>query len=123
VSARTLTFINNKVLAIAGENKGGGAVRIIEIDPRSLEMVSQGNDDINPGSLIWVIGSDLYIITANSNGTFNLGRFNTNMALQAKSIINIHPNAMVSVQQGLILTQRADGSPAILDLRDLTEKQ
>jgi len=122
VSVRTLTFINNKVLAIAGENRNNGAVRLIEIDPRSLEMISQGNDDLNPGSLIWVNGSDLYIITANPDGTFNLGRFNTDMTLQAKSKINIHPNAMVSIQQGLILTQRTDGSSAILDLRDLTEK-
>jgi hypothetical protein len=122
VSVRSLTIINNKVLAIAGENQNNGAVRLIEIDPRSLEMAGQGNDDLNPGSLIWVNGSDLYAITANSDGTFNLGRFNTNMELQAKSKTSIHPNAMVSIQQGFILTQRADGSPAILDLRDLTEK-
>jgi hypothetical protein len=122
VSVRSLTIINNKVLAIAGENRNNGAVRLIEIDPRSLEMISQGDDDLNPGSLIWVNGSDLYIITANRDGTFNLGRFNTDMALQAKSRITIHPNAMVSIQQGLILTQRADGSPVILDLRELTEK-
>jgi len=122
VSVRTLTIINNKVLAIAGENRNNGAVRLIEIDPRSLEMISQGDDDLNPGSLIWVNGSDLYIITANNDGTFNLGRFNTDKALQAKSKITIHPNAMVSIQQGLILTQRADGSLVILNPGDLTEK-
>jgi len=122
VSVRTLTIINNKILAIAGENKGGGAVRLIEIDPRSLDMVSQGNDDLHPGSLIWVNGSDLYIITANRDGTYNLGRFGADMALQAKSKINVHPNAMVSMQQGFILTQRTDGSSALLNPRDLTEK-
>jgi hypothetical protein len=122
VSVRTLTIINNKVLAIAGENRNNGAVRLIEIDPRSLEIANQGDDDLNPGSLIWVNGSDLYAITANSDGTFNLGRFNIDMALQARSKTSIHSNAMVSIQQGLILTQRADGSPVILDLRDLTEK-
>ena len=122
VSVRSLTIINNKVLAIAGENRGGGAVRLIEIDPRSLEMVAQGNDDLHPGSLIWVNGGDLYIITANSDGTYNLGRFNTDMALQAKSKINVHPNAMVSMQQGFIVTQRANGSTALLNPGDLTEK-
>jgi len=122
VSVRTLTIINNKVLAIAGENRNNGAVRLIEIDPRSLEMISQGDDNLNPGSLIWLNGSDLYAITANSDGTFNLGRFNTDKALQAKSKINVHSNAMVSIQQGLLLTQRADGSPVILNPGDLTEK-
>jgi len=122
VYVRTLTIIDNKVLAIAGENKGNSAVRLIEIDPRSLEMVNQGNDDLHPGSLIWVNDKDLYAITANRDGTFNLARFNTDMTLQAKSKITIHPNAMVSMQQGLILTQRTNGSPALLNPRDLTEK-
>jgi hypothetical protein len=122
VYVRTLTIINNKVLAIAGENRGNGAVRLIEINPRSLEMVSQGDDDVHPGSLIWVNGSDLYAITANRDNTFNLGRFNTDLALQAKSKINIHPNAMVSMQQGFILTQSKDGKSVLLNPRDLTEK-
>jgi hypothetical protein len=123
VYVRTLTFINNKVLAIAGENRGSGAIRLIEINPRSLEMLSQGDDDVHPGSLIWVNGSDLYVITTNRDNTFNLGRFNTDMALQAKSKINVHPNAMVSLQQGFVLTQGADGRSVLLNPGDLTEKQ
>jgi len=122
VYVRTLTILNNRVLAIAGENRGGGAVRLIEINPRSLEMVNQGDDDLHPGSLIWVSGSDLYIITANKDNTFNLGRFNADLKLQAKSKTNIHPNAMVSVQQGFVLTQNKDGKSVILNSRDLTEK-
>jgi len=123
VYVRTFTVINNRMLAVAGENRNGGAVRLIEIDPRSLEMASQGNDDIHPNSLIWVNGSDLYVITANRDNTFNLGRFSTDLTLQAKSKTTIHPNAMVSMQQGIILTQKADGSPVLLNPGDLTEKQ
>jgi len=122
VYVRTLTIINNKVLAIAGENKGGGAVRLIDINPQSLEMISQGDDDVHPGSLIWVNDGDLFVITANRNNTYNLGRFNTDLVLQAKSKTNIHPNAMISIQQGLILTQGADGKAVILNPKDLTEK-
>ena len=122
VYARSLTFINNKVLAIAGENRSGGAVRLIEIDPRSLEMVNQGDEDLHPGSLIWVNSGDMYIITANGDNTFNLGRFSADLALQAKSKINVHPNATVTVQQGYVLTQGKDGSPVILNPKDLTEK-
>ena len=123
VYARTLTFTGGKILAIAGENRGGGAVRLIEINSRSLSMEKQGDDDIHPGSLIWVNGSDLYAITVNSvNGTLNLGRFNTNLVLQAKSATALHPNAAVSIQQGSLLTQRTNGSAALLNPADLTEK-
>jgi hypothetical protein len=123
VYVRTITFTGGKVLAIAGENRGNGAVRLIEINSRTLEMAKQGDDDLSPGSLIWVDGSNIYAITANlADGTFNLGRFNTDLALQAKSRITIHPNASVSVQQGNLLTQKADGSAAILNPADLTER-
>jgi hypothetical protein len=124
VYVRTLTFIGGKILAIAGENKDNGAIRLIEIDGRTLEMAKQGNDDMHPNSLIWVNGSDLYAITANlANGTLNLGRFNADLVLQAKSVIAVSPNASVSVQQGSLLTQRADGSAAFLNPADLTEQQ
>jgi hypothetical protein len=122
VRVRTLTIINNKVLAIAGENRGNGAVRLIEINPNSLGMLHQGDDNVHPDSLIWVNGGDLYVITANSDKTFSLARFNTDLILQARSKISVHPNAMVSLQQGYILTQRADGKTALLHPRDLTEK-
>ena len=123
VYVRTLTFVNGKILAVAGQNQGGGAIRLIEINGSTLEMVKQGNDDIHPNSLIWVNGSDLYAITADlTNGTLNLGRFNADLALQAKSTITVPANAAVSIQQGSLLTQRADGSAALLNVTDLTEQ-
>ena len=122
VYIRTVTFINGRILAIAGENRGNGAVRLIEINPRSLEMAKQGDDDMHPGSLIWVNGSDLYAITANlADGTLYLGRFASDLTLQANSEINVHPNATVTIQQGRLLTQRRDGSILILNPGDLKE--
>lgn len=122
VAVRTLTVINGKVLAIAGENTGNGAIRLVEIDTATLEMLRQGEDDIHPNSLIWVNGSDLYAITANPGGIYNLGRFNADLSLQAKSAVAVHPSAAVSIQQGGLLTQRSDGTAVILNPADLTER-
>jgi len=123
VYARTLTFTGGKILAIAGENRGNGAIRLIEINPRTLEMTKQGDVDMQAGSLIWVNGSDLYGIAIDlASGTLNLARFNTDLVLQSKSRIAVHTNATVSIQQGSLLTQKADGSPAVLNAADLTEK-
>ncbi|MDR2922628.1 MAG: hypothetical protein LBU85_04710, partial [Treponema sp.] len=120
VYVRTVTFINGRILAIAGENRGQGAVRIVEINPASLEMARQGDDDINPASLLWVNGNDMYAII-NTGGSSFLGRFDTNLALRARSAITVHPNASVVIQQGYLLTQKADGSAAFLNPQDLTE--
>jgi hypothetical protein len=120
VHVRTVTFIGGKILAIAGENVGQGAVRLIEITQDTLVMAKQGNDDIKSGSLIWVNGNDLYAITneSGSNDCY-LGRFNTDLILQAKSVEKVHPDCAVTIQQGRLLTQSEDGSALILDPSNL----
>jgi len=122
IHVRTVAIVGGRVLAIAGENKGHGAVRLIEVNPSSLEMARQGNDDINPGSMLWVNGNDLYaiVIDIKKNKCY-LGRFNTNLELQAISKVIIHPDSSVLIQQTQLLTQREDGSALILNSADLTE--
>jgi len=122
VHTRTVTFIGGRIIAIAGENTGQGAVRLIELNQTSLEMARQGQDDILAGSLLWVNGNDLYAITTNlTTGECYLGRFNTNLELQAKSAAKVHKGASVTIQQGRLLTQNEGGSALILNPADLTE--
>ncbi|MDR0487696.1 MAG: hypothetical protein LBG91_05570 [Treponema sp.] len=122
VYVRTVTFIGGKIIAIAGENRGSGAVRLIEIDQNNLGLAGQGDDDLHSESLLWINGSDIYAITVNlSDNSCYLGRFNANLALQAKSAVKVHAAASVAVQQGRLLTQREDGSALILNPADLTE--
>jgi hypothetical protein len=119
---RTVAFIGGRILAVAGENKGQGAVRLIELNPSNLEMARQGNDDIKSGSLLWINGNDLYaIVTDLAKNQCYIGRFNTNLELQAKSVVKVHPESAVTIQQGKLLTQREDGSALVLNAADLTE--
>jgi hypothetical protein len=120
VSARTFTQAGNKFIAIAGENRGNGAIRLIEISGDTLEMIKQGDDDIHPASLLWVKGGDLYAITL-SEGAARLGRFNADLVRQALSPVTVHPLAAVIFSENYIITQRADGSAVLLNGRDLSE--
>jgi hypothetical protein len=121
VNIRTLCFAGEKILAIAGEKRGNGAIRLIEVNSNTLEMAKQGDDDIHPGSLLWVSGEDLFAIIAPEDGSLYLARFDTGLVKQAQSKITVHPNASVSFQENMVLTQRADGSAAVLSARDLAE--
>jgi hypothetical protein len=122
INARTLTLHSGKIIAIAGENRGSGAIRLIEINGDTLEMAKQGDDDIAPNSLLWVTGEDLYAITT-SGGSLYLARFNTDLVLEARSSVTVHPFASVTFGDGVLITQRADGSAALLNSGDLTEKR
>jgi len=123
VHVRTLTIVGGKILAIAGENKGNGAVRIIEINQNSLEMAKQGDDDILTGSLLWINASDLYAITVDLKTKYcYMGRFDANLEMKAKSAVRVHPNASLTIQQGRLLTQDENGNAIILDPSDLTKR-
>jgi hypothetical protein len=122
VNVRTLTIAAGKIIAIAGENQGSGAIRLVEINRDTLEMVKQGDDDISPQSLLWANGNDLYAISS-SGDTLYLSRFNTDLVRQARSSVAVHPYAGVTFSDGSIITQRSDGSAVLLNANDLSEKQ
>ena len=124
IHTRTVTFIDKKIIAIAGENRGDATIRLTEINQDTLETVKFGDDDIMSGSLIWVNSNYLYAITVDLGNNFcYLGRFDTNLVLQAKSSLQVHPQASVAFQQGRLLTQNESGSALILNPDDLTESK
>jgi hypothetical protein len=122
INARTLVRVDGKILAVAGENRGNNAIRIVELNPVTLAMEKQGDDDIHPGSLLWVNGSDIYALVSAADGLF-LGRYDTNLARQARSVVPIHPFAALTFQDDLIVTQNTDGQAVILNGKDLTERK
>ena len=122
VYIRTVTFTGGKIIAIAGENKGNGAVRLVDINQTNLEMAKQGDDDLLPTSLLWVNGSDIYAITIDlASGSCYLGRFDTDLVLRAKSSVKVNKSASVAIQQSRLITQREDGGVLLLNPADLTE--
>ncbi|MDR1949555.1 MAG: hypothetical protein LBQ38_09190 [Spirochaetaceae bacterium] len=120
INVRTLIQSGERLLAVAGENRGSGAIRLVEINSETLEMDNQGADDIHPQSLLWVNGESLYAITV-SSGSLYLGRFNTDLVLEARSNVTVHPYGTPNFQGSRILIQRADGTPLILDGTTLSE--
>jgi flagellar biosynthesis GTPase FlhF len=119
---RSLLIRSGRITAIAGEERGGGAIRLVEINPETLEMVRQGDDDMHPQSLIWVNGQDLYAITG-VNGGWYLARFNSDLVRQARSAEQVHPNGTLTFQDDLVVTQRANGAAMVLNGGDLTERK
>jgi len=122
VNARTVTVIEGSILAVAGKAQGAGAIRLVSLDPETLEMAQQGEDDIHADSLLWINGKDLYALTA-SEGKLYLGRFDLGLKRAARSTIELHPFASIAFRGDALVTQRSDGSAAMLNPQDLTEKK
>ncbi|MDR2701776.1 MAG: hypothetical protein LBB72_05030 [Spirochaetaceae bacterium] len=114
VNTRTITLSGARIFAIAGINQGNGAVRLVEINNDTLEMLKQGEDDIHPNSLLWANGSNLYAITV-VDGKNYMARYDTDLAKQAQSASEVHPYASCIFQGDKVLTQSANGSPILLN--------
>jgi len=121
VNGRTVTIISNRIFAIAGEDRANAnaAIRLVEIDPNSLEMIKQGDDDITSDSLLWTNGQDLYAITG-AGENYNLSIFNLDLVKQAGSS-SVNPHASVLLSDNALITQRTDGSAMLLNPSDLSE--
>jgi len=121
VNGRTVIIVNNRIFAIAGENRGDGAIRLVEINPDTLEMIKQGDDDIAADSLLWINGQDLYAITS-AGDNCNLARFNMDLVKHATSAIAVNPHASVLFSDGNLITQKTDGGAALLNPSDLSAR-
>ncbi|MDR1506748.1 MAG: hypothetical protein LBI67_06560 [Treponema sp.] len=118
VNGRTVTLLGGRILAIAGIDRGNGAIRLVEISSDTLEMIKQGDDDIHPQSLLWNNGTDMYAIST-ADGRNYLARFNTNLEKQSQTTVEVHPFATCVFQGDRILTQKADGTPLLLNTQTL----
>jgi chemotaxis protein histidine kinase CheA len=122
INSRAMLILADKIIAIAGQAQGSGAVRLVQIDPKSLEMLKQGDVDIAATSLLWSQGQDIYAL-ANTAGKLYLARFDQNLQLLTKSSTEVHPFASVLFYGDTLLTQKADGTPLLMNSKDLTEKK
>lgn len=122
INSRAILILADKIIAIAGQAQGSGAIRLVQIDPKSLEMLKQGDVDIAASSLLWNKGQDIYALVVTS-GKIYLGRFDQNLQLLNKSNMEVHPFASILFYNDSLLTQNANGTPLMLNGNDLTEKK
>ncbi|MHB9292352.1 hypothetical protein Holit_01449 [Hollandina sp. SP2] len=117
INIRTVVLVDKQIIAVAGD---GNTLRLVTIDPDTLEVLRQGEDEIHRESLLWVNGSDLYGIIL-SEGDCYLARFDVTLTRQAQSEMRVHPYGTLLFDENMLSTQDSDGKAVILDPIDLIE--
>lgn len=119
---RTLVDAGGKLMAIAGKKSGSGAVRLVLIDPGSLEVASQGSDAIAEKSMLAYGGNDYYAVVELEKGSYVLGRFDASLALKARSAVQVLPHTAIAVTPNGILVQNDEGRIRLLRSTDLVDQ-
>ena len=118
IHGRYLIDTEGRLMAIAGTTEGGGVITLVLFDPITLEVVKQGADNIAEESVLVKNGDDYYAVLDNG-GKYYIGRFNSDMKLQAKSSLQVQPYSPVTFVEEGIMVQTTDNSIRLIGLKDL----
>ena len=109
---RTLINTGSVYIAVAGESSSG-AIRLVQIDPVTLDIIKQGTDDISPLSVLVTNGTDIYAVVKSDSG-FVLGRFDESLVLQAKSDVQVAEYTPVIIDRSTVVVQSPAGEMLLL---------
>ena len=120
IRGRTLFDTGSGLLAIAGKKAGNAAIKLVLVDPVSLEITKQGSDSIAENSVLVQNANDYYAVIELASGAFVIGRFDKNLEAKAKSAIEVKPYTVITVTEKGLLVQDKSGIIKLIRASDLT---
>ncbi len=89
IRGRTIIPVEGGFLAIAGENKGRGAVRLVLIDDKTLEIKNQSYEQIAENAVLTLGPDGMYYTIIQNGKQFMLVKYNAELLIQARSSIYV----------------------------------
>ena len=106
-------------IAVAGANSGNGAVKLVFIDEKSLEITNESEETLSDNSVLVQDGSNYLVIVKDKIACFT-AKYDANLKLLKKSPVPVSPNSpIVKTTAGYMVTDVA-GQPLVLDTTELT---
>ena len=119
IRGRTLLPTGTAYAAIAGENTGNGAIRLVLLDKQNMEIILESNETVSENSILLQINDAFYVI-AQKNG-WRIAKYDTELNLLLTSTIEVNPSTPVSVTEaGSLCVNDSQGNIRLLKLTDLS---
>ncbi len=120
IRSRTIYKSGDSYIAIAGENKGKGAVKLVTISIDTMEISAESENYIAADSVLIQDGGSFYCVTED-NGSFYLAKFGSDLSLKLKSETKVKSATPVTITDAGIVVTGSDGKLKILKKSDLKE--
>lgn len=117
---RTMFQAGENFIAIAGENKGNGAVKLVLLSPDTMEITAESNEIVHENSVLIQDGTDYYCVIQDGKN-WVLAKYDQELTLNLKSPVPLMSSTPVSITEAGILVTGAKGYVKLLDKSDLTE--
>lgn len=122
IRGRTVYDTGAGLIAIAGKKEGTAAVRLVLIDPKTLDVTKQGVDNISEQSVLVKSENDYFAVIEQPTGGFVVGRFDLNLEAKAKSAVQVNPATAIIVTAKGLLVQDSAGTIRLLRTTDLVDQ-
>lgn len=117
---RTMFQAGENFIAIAGENRGNGAVKLVLLSPDTMEITAESNEIVHENSVLIQDGTDYYCVIQDGKN-WVLAKYDQELTLNLKSPVPLMSSTPVSITEAGILVTGAKGYVKLLDKSDLTE--
>jgi len=115
---RTIYAINDEFIAVAGEDVGNAAIKLVTIDSINMEITSESNETLAPESVLVRDGNDFYCVIADGDA-WKVGKFDSNLVLALKSDINVKSSTPITITDSGVVITDSDGRLRLLNKADL----
>ena len=128
IKSSPVTYIRNRTMfqsgenfvAIAGENKGNGTVKLVLLSPDTMEIIKESDETVAENSVLVQDNGEYYCIVQNGNN-YTLAKYDADLNLKLKSNSKLKPATPVTVAGQYIVVTGADGTVKVLNKSDLNE--
>ena len=126
IKSSPVTYIRNRTMfqagqnfvAIAGENKGNGTVKLILLSLDTMEIVKESEETVAEESVLVQDNGEYYCIIQNGS-IFTLAKYDSDLNLKLKSDLSLKPATPVTVAEQYIVVTDSNGYPKVLDKSNL----
>jgi hypothetical protein len=120
IRGRTVYSAENSFIAVAGENSGNGAVKLILLDSGTMEMTKESSETVAENSVLVQDSSDFYCVIQDGKN-WVLGKYGADLTLKLKSPVAVMGSTPVTLSGDKIIVTGNDGKIRLLSKNDLTE--
>lgn len=110
---------SNQFIAVAGENTGNGAIKLVLLDEENMEITRESNETLAAESVLVQDGNNYYCVI-DDNGKYVVAKFDSTLRLLIKSPVAVKPTTPITIVSTGVVVTDANGKLRLLANKDLT---
>ena len=115
---RIIYALGDEFIAVAGQDVGNAAIKLVTIDQVNMEITSESNETLAADSVLMREGNDFYCIIADGSN-WKVGKFDSNLVLKLKSDVNVKSSTPITITDSGIVITDSTGRLRLLNKADL----